>query len=111
MKIITLDEEYLTSITVHKDYMKDRPEDEQLIAKLKGHKFCSTHSEDHPEFDKVRRELEAEGYLNVVRNSWNGDTVLKPFVFNGAKFKKGERFPCGAAIKGHLKYMKKPAKI
>ena len=107
MKAFTLSEEYLTSVTVYIDYMKDRPEDEQLIAKLKGYMFCSSHTEDHPEFDKLRRELEAEGYIHVTRGSWNGDTVLRSFMFNGAKFKKGEMFPCGAAMAGHLKYIKK----
>ena len=101
MKTIILKEECLVSVTVHNDYMKNLPEDEQLIAKLKGHRYCSTHSEDHPEFDKVRRELEEEGYLKVYRNFWNGDIVLNPFVFNGVNFKKGDHFCCAAAMSSH----------
>jgi hypothetical protein len=95
----TIDPEHLCSVTIHTDYMKDRPEDEQLIAKLKGHKFCSTHSEDHPEFAKLRNQLEDEGYIETQSSWWNGDRVLKDFSLNGAIFKKGEKFCSGAAIK------------
>ena len=102
-----IDEEYLCQVTIFKDYMKDRPEDEQLIAKLKGHRFCSTSSDDHPEFKKLRNQLEQDGFIKTERSWWNGDRVLKIFKLNGYEFRIGEQFPCGAAIKMHIEFGKK----
>lgn len=99
MKTFTLDSEYITSITIFKDHIKDLPEDEQMVAKLKGHVYSSTRTEDHPEFAKLREQLGADGFIKIERGWWNGDTVTKPFILNGKKFKKNDQFPCSAAIK------------
>ena len=80
------------------------PEDEQLIARLKGYEFSSTRTEDHPEFAKLRDRLETEGYIRTSRNSWNGDYALTDFSVNGAIFRKGDKFCCGAAIKRDIDY-------
>lgn len=53
---------------------------------------------DHPEFTKLRDKLEAEGYIQTERTYWNGDRVLKPFMLNGNKFDKGEKFCCASAL-------------
>lgn len=75
---------------------------------LKGMGDCSSHgSDDHPEFKKLRDALEEGGFIKTQRGWWNGDSVLKPFSINGAKFSKNEQFPSGAAMSGHLKFMKK----
>ena len=104
-----IDEEYLTDITIHKQYTllknPDNPTNEDLIKILKGRdKWTSTSCEDHPEFAKLRNQLEELGYIQTQRNWWNGDTVLKPFYLNDTRFKKYEQFPCAAAIKFNLKY-------
>ena len=112
MKNFELDDQYICSITIRKewgmfDHKKDLTEDD-LVKVLKGEDRCSSTScEDHPEFNKLRETLGADGYISIWRGVWNGDTVLKPFTFNGYKFKKGEKFPCGAAMLIHLKYSKK----
>ncbi len=105
---LTIDPVYLVSVTVRTDHKPkfDNTEEGLLKALTYKNDCYSISSIDHPEFDKIRRLLEKEGYLNVQRNSWNGDTVLKLFTFNGKKFKKGERFPCACAMTGHLKYSK-----
>jgi hypothetical protein len=109
MKSFTLDEEYICDVSVV-TYMKfengDEPNAKELLNILKyGRDRCIT-SKDHDEFTKLRDQLEQEGYIKTQRNCWNGDTVLKPFLFNDKKFVKGERFVCGSAMQGHLKYMK-----
>ena len=79
----------------------------QLITILTGKDRCSlTSSKDHPEFAKLREQLGREGFIRITRSSWNGDMVTKPFTLNGKKFKKNTRFPCGAAMKLHMIYMK-----
>lgn len=104
-----INEEYLTDVIINKRYTTlknpDNPTHEDLIKILKGRDYwTSTSFEDHPEFAKLRNHLEELGYIQTQRNSWNGDTVLKPFYLNGARFKKYEQFPCGAAIKSNIKF-------
>jgi hypothetical protein len=108
-----IDESYVCDITVRKEWgmydninLEDLTSD-QLIKILKGEDRCSsTGSDDHPEFAKLREQLGREGFIRITRSSWNGDMVTKPFTLNSKKFKKDTRFPCGAAMKYHLKYMK-----
>jgi hypothetical protein len=79
---------------------KDALTDEELIKVLTRQDRCSsTSSDDHPDFKELRNELEKFGYIETQRSWWNGDRVLQSFKLNGAKFNKGEQFPCGAAIK------------
>lgn len=61
---------------------------------------------DHPKFAALRNKLEKLGYIKTWREIWNGDRVLKPFVLNGVKFKKGDQFSCGAALGNMLKSKK-----
>lgn len=106
-----IDEQFLTSETVVRKWSMykgrtDLTEDE-MVKVLLGQDMCASMStEDHPEFAKLRNQLEAEGYIRTVRNSWNGDRVLKPFYLNGARFMVHERFPSGAAIKFDIDYRK-----
>lgn len=107
-----MDLAHCTSITIRKQWSmydgKTNLTHEQLVKILKGEDRCSSiHSEDHPEFAKMRDFLEKYGFITTSRNSWNGDYVKREFIFCGSKFNVGEKFPSGAAIKGHLKYMKR----
>jgi len=107
-----IDESFLTSVTIRKEWNmyvgKKKLTPDELIKILKGEGVCSSiSSEDHPEFAKLRDLLEQQGFIKTQRNCWNGDDVIKTFTFNGAKFKKGERFPSACAMPGHLKFSKK----
>ena len=106
-----IDESYLCNVTVREEwgvYDHIKQEDlthEQLIKILKGEDRCSsTSSTDHPEFAKLREQLGSEGFIKIERAWWNDDQVTKTFTLNGKKFKIGEKFVCGAAMKGHMKY-------
>ena len=111
---IDINESFLTSVNIHNEWSMFRhiaEEDltpDQLFKIIRGEDRCSTlSSEDHPEFTKVREQLASDGYIEIERRWWNGDEVTKAFIFNGAKFKKGEQFPSACAMPGHLKYTKK----
>jgi hypothetical protein len=104
-----IDDEYLRSVTItDKGSLLENPDNpthDDLIKILMGRdQWTMTRSEDHPEFAKLRDELEQSGYIRTQRSYWNGDMVVKPFTLNGAKFRKGEQFPSGAAIKSHIRY-------
>jgi hypothetical protein len=101
----TIDTKYITGVTIHKEwntYTRNgrKPTAEELLLILKGKGKCGmTHSEDHPEFARLREQLGAEGYISIERGWWNGDRVLKPFTLNGLKFKVGAQFSCGDAMR------------
>jgi hypothetical protein len=106
-----IDPAYLTDIVVRSEYPRynDRTEltAEELISVIKNPApAVSIGNKDHPEFACLREQLEQDGYIQVQRGWWNGDCVLKPFKLNNVEFKKGEQFPCAAAMKGHLKFAK-----
>jgi hypothetical protein len=108
-----IDESYMRDITIRKEwgvYDHIKHEDltpDQLFRIIKGEDRCtSVGSEDHPEFAKLREQLGSDGFIRIQRSSWNGDMVTKPFTLNGKNFKKNTRFPCGAAMKSHIQYMK-----
>ena len=100
----TIDPAYLCSVTIHEEwntYTRDGrvPTADEVLLILQGKGNCSSmHSEDHPEFTKLREQLGTEGYIYIERNWWNGDRVLKPFTLNGVKFKVGAQFSCGGAL-------------
>ena len=101
-----IDEQYICSVNIRKEYSmydhipKGELTHEQFIKILKGEDKCiSTYSEDHPEFTKLRNELELLGYISTCRQSWNGDRVLKPFKVNEWKFKRGDKFCSSAAMR------------
>ena len=103
----TLDEQYICDVTVRveHDFIKDRsnPTDEDLIKILKGHdKSVSIGNKDHDEFTKLRNQLEELGYIKCERGWWNGDRVLKPFMLNEWRFRRGHKFPCAAAMKNSI---------
>jgi hypothetical protein len=99
-----IDPSYLCSVTIRESGSifagKKKLTDEELIRVLKGtDRWESIRDDDHPEFKKLRNQLEAEGFIKTERSWWNGDYVLKEFTVNGAIFKKDEKFYSGAAIK------------
>lgn len=107
LKQFYLDEQYITEVTVRKEYsyLSDpvNPTPEDLIMILKGrHKTVSISSKDHDEFTKLRNQLEDLGYIKCERGWWNGDRVLKPFKLNEWTFRKGHRFPCASAMKNSI---------
>ncbi len=90
IKEFNIDEQYLTSV------MEVKP----IVLEYEGEimEGTSTGYIDHPEFTKLRNELEKLGYIQVQRSWWNGDTVLKRFKLNGFLFPKGEKFACASAL-------------
>ena len=109
-----IDEAHITDVTIYKEWgMYDQvpPEeltDEQLFRIICGKDRCSsTGSDDHPEFKKLRDQLESLGYIKCQRGWWNGDTVLKPFYVNEWRFRKGHKFPCAAALGNSIKCARK----
>ena len=108
----TIDEQYICDVTVRTehDFIKDRsnPTDEDLIKILKGwDKSVSISNKDHDEFTRLRNQLGELGYIEIVRNYWNGDRVLKPFMLNEWQFRKGHKFPCAAAMKNSIECARK----
>lgn len=106
MKQFTIDINYCTSVNKHETFDLYKTEEEKLIARLKygTDKGSRSWSEDHPEFTKLREQLGIEGYIEIQRGWWNGDRVLNSFKLNDKKFKKGDQFPSGAAIKWTLEH-------
>ena len=106
-----IDEKYVTDVYVRVERSllesPENPTHEDLIKILKGQdKMISMSSKDHPEFTKLRDELERLGYIITQRSWWNGDRVIKGFKLNGYPLKKGERFYSAAAMKGSLEMVK-----
>jgi hypothetical protein len=107
-----IDEAYLTDVVVRTEYPRydDRTDltAEELISMIKNPTLTvSIGTMDHPEFTRLREQLESDGYIQVQRGWWNGDRVLKPFNLNNIRFKKNEQFLCAAAMGVHLKVLKK----
>jgi hypothetical protein len=114
MSKFDLDTAYLTDVTVRQSWgmyahkKLEELETDEVIKILKGLDQCSsTSTVDHPEFAKLRDQLEQDSYIETQRGWWNGDRVLKPFVFNGVEFRAGDQFCCASAMSGHLKFAKK----
>ena len=112
MKEFTIDEEYLTSVSVRTEKTMlenpSNPTNEDLIKILKGwDKIVTIGTKDHDEFTKLREYLGENGYIRIERGWWNGDRVLKPFKLNGFNFKKGDKFASAGAMGGSIKCAKK----
>ena len=105
----TIDEQYLISVNVTREYFASKDEIDRTVERLKDITWKTIGSEDHPEFTKLRNELENLGYIATVRNCWNGDRVLKTFRLNGFKFKKNDRFCCASAMGLDFQFRKKIA--
>jgi hypothetical protein len=87
---------------------KETVTNEELVEVLKGKGMHSVMaSDDSEEFQALRNQLEAEGYIQCQRSWWNGDRVLKRFYLNGVSFDPDDQFPSGAAMKLHLKFARK----
>jgi len=67
-----------------------------------GSNWSSHGTVDHPSFTRLRNHLDSQGYIQTSRVSVNGDSVLKEFYLNGAKFVPGDRFYSACAMKWHL---------
>jgi hypothetical protein len=102
-----IDNQYLTQITVRATtdiYEKTGDPETDVFNKLVSSSTASSYSsEDHPEFDRLRRELGRLGYIRIESGWWNGDSVLKPFTLNDAQFRVNDKFCCGAAIASSIK--------
>jgi hypothetical protein len=62
---------------------------------------------DHPAFAALRKHLSDNGYIQIPDYPcWNGDRVIKSFYLNDVFFREGEKFVCGSAMSGHLKFRK-----
>lgn len=107
LKQFEIDEKFICDVPVitEHDFIVDRsnPTPEEVIKVLKGwDKAVSFGNKDHDEFTKLRNQLEELGYIKCERGWWNGDRVLKPFMLNEWKFRKGHKFPCAAALKSSI---------
>jgi len=105
MKNFEIDMEYVVSVSIVEEHYPKQRENETseefLIRKLThgSNPVVTISSEDHPEFAKLRNQLEQEGYIKTERSWSNGDRVLKPFMLNNVKFKKNYKFCCASAMK------------
>ena len=110
MKNFNIDMQFVESVNVREEHRPkqgaDETSEEFLIRKLKSSSspIVSMYSIDHPEFTKLRNQLENEGYITTQRHCWNGDRVLKSFTLNGVKFKKDHKFCSAAAMKWTLEH-------
>jgi hypothetical protein len=93
MKEFTIDEQYFCSVTEKGTTTITIVDTRQTIKDLEFTKQI-----DHPEFTKLREMLSEQGYIEIQLGWWNGDRVTKPFILNGMKFRKGDRFPCACAM-------------
>lgn len=104
MKHFTIDLQYCTSVTITRELgghaNKENLTPEELFETIKNYVRCySTHTEDHPEFTRLRERLGEEGYITIERKWWNGDRVVTPFQLNNTVFDLGDKFPSAAAIR------------
>ena len=109
LRQFTIDEQYICDQTIRKEWSSlghkslEELTPDELVKILKGEDRCSsTYSQDHPEFTKLRNQLEAEGYITTCRNSWNGDRVIKGFKLNEWTFKKGRKFSSASAMSNSI---------
>ena len=102
-KSFTIDIEHCTGVQDIRYWVNmENPTPEDLIKILKNEHIMSIGTADHPEFTKLRSELEKLCYIRVERGWWNGDRVIKPFILNEVLFKKHATFFCGSAMKNVL---------
>ncbi len=113
----TIDPQFICDVTIRKEWSmfdnvhSDDLTPDQLIKIIQGKDRCSmTSSQDHPEFAKLRDSLEEQGYIKTQRSWCNGDTVIKPFMLNDIRYKKGDRFLSACALKVAIESAKKYGK-
>lgn len=101
-----IDEQYLTNVVVEEQVTftgltttgSVTPEQRAVMEEMMDKPLKVTKWIDHPEFTKLREQLEADGYIKIERSWWNGDKVLKPFKINGISLKKNGTFYCAVAL-------------
>lgn len=104
LKNFEIDEQYLCddSVPIYRENLENRdcPTQEDMIKILRGEDrtLVGYSNKDHPVFAELRDRLEQLGYITTMRNSWNGDRVVKSFKLNGWTFRRGHKFPCAAAL-------------
>ena len=110
LRNFTIDEAYLTDVTIVKEgnTYTDRgrePTREEMLELLKGEgAWRIVGHQDHPEFTKLRNELERLGYIQTERSWSNGDRVVKAFKLNGLILSRGVQFSCAVAMGCHLRF-------
>jgi len=105
----TLDESISWEVSIRQSWSTlenpDNPTpDDMILLLLQHHEITSVRNDDSPEFQALRNQLEADGYIECQRGWWNGDRVLRPFTLNDVAFATGDQFSCGAAMRFHLKF-------
>jgi len=113
MREFTILKEYLTDVT--DNYVKYKYDttkeltNEQLVDILVNGNIAykSFGIKNHPEFEKLRDQLEELGYIRTSRNSSNGDRVLKTFKLNDMIFDEQTTFYCAAALKNMIEVRNK----
>lgn len=106
LKNFEIDEEYLTQVVVHEEMkftnftpMGSMTQDQiDAMNEMMDKPVKVTRWIDHPEFTKLREQLEVEGYIKIQRSWWNGDRVLRSFKVNGIALRKGGTFYCASAL-------------
>lgn len=99
MKKFYIDPKYATSVPEEIIVYKEESKNCTLFDIMKDPVlFKSTATKDHPNFTKLRKQLEKLGYIRIETRWWNGDQVLKPFILNNLKFKKDDVFPSASAL-------------
>jgi len=98
-----IDKKYLTSVDDTRDITFVMPSGEKVEGTIMGRK-------DHPKFTEFRNKLEKLGYIKTERSWVNGDRALKPFIINGMKLKKGDKFCCACALDIQISVYKKHKK-
>ena len=105
----TLDERFMCDVP-YKRVLNTKPieSNKDLLDAIKQTNVMTIQGADpHPEFERFRCQLEADGYISIERGWHNGDSVLRPFRLNGCLFKKNEKFPCAPAMGIHVKVWRK----
>lgn len=101
-----IDLEYCTQIIVttawYPKFANSTPEDDLMFV-LSSTPYKSIGTRDHPEFAKLRKTLDDNGYIDIIPGWINGDIVTKPFILNTKEYKVGDKFPCASAVGMDLK--------
>lgn len=105
-----IDEAYLCDITIVREgnrYTDNgrEPTAEEMLKLIKGEgAWRIVGTQDHPEFARLRDELEQLGYIKTERSWSNGDRVVKAFKLNGLILSRGVQFSCAVAMGCHLRF-------
>ena len=106
-----IDKVHFRSVAVTKTLLAlsdpDNPTKDDLIDTLSGkNEMTVSFTDNDPEFEKLRNELAAGGYIVIASGVANGDRVKRQFILNGHTFTAGDTFYCGAAMRNCIKSFK-----